>query len=322
MYRFFYGLDRDNSVDVTDAVYTKWCFRNLNGERVIHIPCSDYVRADMLGDPFFGYLKRVYIYDMVSRTSIRCVEHDEECVFTVQSLTPDNDQSTLFLDQHSADTLLTGYHTSLRCDYGSFDDEYNEQRMSVRFVSPDARVLEIGGHIGRNSLVMASILKNSSNLVVLEPDPSIAKKLRHNRDLNLFSFHVEECALSRHRLIQEEKRGTACRTLVCDEHSPVPDGFHEVKTCLWSDMKKKYPHGFDTLVYDCEGAFLHILADFPDILDSFTMILQENDFESMDDKLMIDTMYRDRGFVKIFVEEGGWPWSACRHCFFEVWRRL
>ena len=41
--------------------------------------------------------------------------------------------------------------------------------MVVRYLKGNERVLEIGGNIGRNSLVISSILgKNSENLVVLE----------------------------------------------------------------------------------------------------------------------------------------------------------
>ena len=68
---------------------------------------------------------------------------------------------------------------------------------------PDDKVLEIGGNIGRNSLIIASILKHDTNFVTLECDKNIATQLKENRDLNHFKFHIENSALSKRNLIQK-----------------------------------------------------------------------------------------------------------------------
>ena len=76
-------------------------------------------------------------------------------------------------------------------------EELAEQKMVVRYLSGQEKVLEIGGNIGRNSLVIASILENSNNLVTLESDVNISKALSQNRDLNNMKFHIESSALSK-----------------------------------------------------------------------------------------------------------------------------
>ena len=61
------------------------------------------------------------------------------------------------------------------------NEEYPEQVMSVLFFEPDDKVLELGSNIGRNTLVISSLLKDSSNLVTLETDS--VKELEYNKKL-------------------------------------------------------------------------------------------------------------------------------------------
>lgn len=60
--------------------------------------------------------------------------------------------------------------------------------MSALFIDKDDVVLELGGNIGRNSLVIASLLEKSENLVVVESDPAFVELLGINRNLNNFDF--------------------------------------------------------------------------------------------------------------------------------------
>ena len=67
---------------------------------------------------------------------------------------------------------------------GDFKLEYDEQLMSIKFIKPKARVLEIGANIGRNTLVISSLLESSENLITLETDPISADFLTKNSDKN------------------------------------------------------------------------------------------------------------------------------------------
>lgn len=62
--------------------------------------------------------------------------------------------------------------------------------MVVRYLTGNEKVLEIGGNIGRNSLVIASILKENS-LVTLETVDTFASQLTENKELNHLSFYIE-----------------------------------------------------------------------------------------------------------------------------------
>ena len=75
-------------------------------------------------------------------------------------------------------------HEKLKLSGGNFNKEMPEQIMSVMYLKGHEKVLELGGNIGRNSLIIASLLNDSSNLVTLESDEHIAKRLNKNRKIN------------------------------------------------------------------------------------------------------------------------------------------
>jgi FkbM family methyltransferase len=156
-------------------------------------------------------------------------------------------------------------HNTLRIDHGSLNEEVPEQLMVVKYLTGTEKVLEIGGNIGRNSLVINSILKDNKNLVVLESDSSIADQLLENRNLNNFNFHIENSALSNRKLIQ-----IGWDTIVSEE---LLEGYKLVNTIKYDELLSKYNIHFDTLVIDCEGAFYYILMDTPEILANINLII-------------------------------------------------
>jgi FkbM family methyltransferase len=206
---------------------------------------------------------------------------------------------------------IKNIHSTLKIKYGSFNEELPEQRMAVRYLRGDERVLEIGGNIGRNSLIIASILKNRQNLVTLESDVKIAAQLTENRNLNNLNFHIESSALSTRKLIQK-----GWDTIPSDT---LKNGYTWVNTISLEQLKQKYSIEFDTLILDCEGAFYYILMDMPEILDNVNLIIMENDYLDISKKVYIDQTLKEKGFYVDYAEAGGW--GPCASNFFEVWKR-
>ncbi len=211
----------------------------------------------------------------------------------------------------SLDTKLQEMHFSLFFKHGYINDEIPEQKMALRFINPADTVLEIGGNVGRNSMIVASLLQNQENMVVLECDPQIARQLQDNRDANNMKFHIEASALSLRRLWQK-----GWDTTVSDE--PVED-HTEVNIISLQQLNDKYKKTFNTLVLDCEGAFYYILQDFPDILTGVTKILMENDYHILEHKTFVDQILTKNGFQVVYVEAGGW--GPCQPRFFETWMK-
>ena len=183
--------------------------------------------------------------------------------------------------------------------------------MAVMYLNGNEKVLEIGGNIGRNSLTIASILQDETNLVVLESDDDIANQLQENRDINNLHFHIENAALSNRKLIQR-KWDTKPSEILEDEHKWV-------NTITLEELKNKYKIEFDTLIMDCEGAFYYILMDMPEILNNINLILMENDYYEISHKNYIDDVLRENNFNLEYSEGGGW--GPCISNFFEVWKR-
>ena len=95
---------------------------------------------------------------------------------------------------------LLDIHKKLKIKGGSLMEELPEQLMAIKYLTGNEKVLEIGGNIGRNSLVIGTILNNDENLVVLESNKYIVPNLNHNKNINNMNFHVEGSALSKRKL--------------------------------------------------------------------------------------------------------------------------
>ncbi len=204
-------------------------------------------------------------------------------------------------------------HSRFSLLHGSFNDEYPEQVMSAMFISPDDKVLEIGGNIGRNSCVIASLLNDPKNLVVTESDPGAASILIANRNRNGLFFHVEDSAISQVPLMQG--RGiTSFQAIV------LPSGYFQVKTILYTELKEKYKISFNVLVADCEGALYHLFQDDESILDDVSMLILENDYTDKACYEDVRTKFITHGFHLVYNKSGGWP--PCFNEFYQVWKKF
>jgi FkbM family methyltransferase len=202
--------------------------------------------------------------------------------------------------------------SNLKIKHGSFDQEVPEQFMSVLALTGNEKVLELGGNIGRNSLIIASILNNPENLLTLESDTNICSQLRENRDLNCLNFHIENAALSNRKLIQKGWNTIPSNILL--------DGYNWINTITFKELKEKYKIEFDTLVLDCEGAFYYILVDMPEILDNINLIIVENDYTDPSHKLYVDNILKNNSFTLVYYENVGYVPSYCNP-FYEIWKK-
>ena len=295
----FYGSS-DIMIDVTSI-----CFSELLVDGIITIPNGDCKRADYFTDPLDGTLKSVFIKKDGIMT-----EYNHYQIIKIN--TEDNSINISLDPSCQIDQKINEIHSSLQLRHGYFDGELPEQKMAVRYLTGKEKVLEIGGNIGRNSLVISYILENSSNLVALESDLEISQQLIENRDINNLNFHIESSALSNRKLIQK-----GWDTMPSDE---LLDGYKWVNTITLDELRNKYNIAFDTLVLDCEGAFYYILMDMPEILDGINLIIMENDYYDINKKIYVDEVLNKNNFVVDYREAGGW--GPCCDRFFEVWKRI
>jgi len=182
--------------------------------------------------------------------------------------------------------------------------------MAVKYLTGNEKVLELGSNIGRNSLIIGSIVKNN-NFVSLEPDYNIFKILEDNRNINNLSFHIENLALSKQKLIQ---RGWETKP-----SDILEEGYKWVNIINFDELQNKYKIDFDTLILDCEGAFYFILKESPEILNNIKLIIMENDYIDINHKKYINSILKQYNFFNVYTEGGGW--GCCANNFYEVWKK-
>jgi FkbM family methyltransferase len=298
--KILYGISIYNSIDVTNI-----CLSQLTKNNIIRIPNGDHNRANIFTDPLPGIIKKIFILndDNIREYDISLIVHINITGTTIETI-----NITQITQQ------IENIHSKLNIKYGKMSDELPEQKMSVRYLKGNEKVLEIGGNIGRNSLVIASILQDPTNLVTLECDINVANRLIENRDMNNFNFYVEKSALSNRSLIQKGWETIPSDTLI--------DGSTWVDTITFNNLKMKYNIEFDTLVLDCEGAFYYILMDMPEILNNIKLIIMENDYGDISKKEYVDEILIKNNFYIDYQESGGWgPGCPCINNFFEVWKK-
>jgi FkbM family methyltransferase len=293
--KIFYGVI-NNKIDITQV-----CIDKLKHNNIIEIPCGDNNRAIYFTDPLSGIHKKIFI-----EMNENITEYDEYMQIKINTI--NNTITTINNNDITDKTLLL--QSKLKIKYGTFNEELSEQKMVVRYLTGNEKVLEIGGNIGRNSLIIASII-NNNNFVTLECDEDTSKQLTENRDLNNFNFNIENSALSNRKLIQNK--------WVTQPSEILLDGFHFVNTITLKELNTKYNIEFDTLVLDCEGAFYYILLDMPELLNNINLIIMENDYTDIFNKLIVDDTLIKHNFYRDYVEGGGW--GHCRNNFYEVWKK-
>jgi len=305
-----YGI-KDNTIDVTNI-----CIERLTKNNIITIPYGDVNRSQYFTDPLYGVNKLIFIesngiineYNEFIQIEINIINNTINIINNTINII-NNTINTI--NENDITDKLKNIHSKLKINYGSLNDELPEQKMVVRYLKGYEKVLEIGGNIGRNSLVIASILENNNNFVTLESDINISKQLTNNRDLNNMLFHIESSALSNRKLIQKGWDTIPSEIL-------HPD-YKWVNTITLDKLKTKYNIEFDTLVLDCEGAFYYILMDMPEILNNINLIIMENDYWDISKKNYIDEILINNNFSVHYKEFGGW--GPCYNNFFEVWKK-
>lgn len=307
VFEYYMKIEYGISGQTIDVTHT--CYQKLKRGNYIIIPNNDCVRGSYFTDPHPGIEKSIFI--TVHGDTI--IYHQYYTIYIdIHTHLVSVDEPAFIKEREAvAHATLDRLHRTLRLTQGPFDGEVPEQLMSIRYLKGKETVLEIGGNIGRNSLVIASLLTNPSHLVVLESDATIAKQLEANRDINQLPFQIEASALSKRKLIQQNWDTIPSEVVL--------DGYHEVKTITYADLVAKYNMKFDTLVLDCEGAFYYILMDMPEILEHINTIIMENDYHTIEPKQFVDRVLTEHGFVIDYSEAGGW--GPCYSRFFEVWKK-
>ena len=276
-----YGI-KTNCIDITSV-----CFEQLYSNGVITIPAKNENCDAIFGDPIFGIKKKIFKTD------------DDDTI-----LEEFDDLHPIKVYVQEISNIIDQIYNSMTINYGKMETEKKMHIVCANNLLGNEKILEIGGNIGRTSLLIAYILNkynvdnnlnNQLNLVTMECDINIANKLEENRNNNNFNFYIEKSALSNKE--------------ICETNN----------TITYDQLKNKYSINFDTLIIDCDGTFYNILYDIPEILDGIKLIIMKNDYDTLNKKIYIDNKLLQYNFETIFSQRGGW--GACCNNFYEVWKK-
>lgn len=303
--KIYYGTPL-KYIDITERVFSL-CVQNKN---LAIIKSGNNFCDVTFGDPLPGIVKHIVIEEDTGEYRFLNLQND------IHINIPEKYQNIIIENEQIKDELkLKQVHEKLKIVGGDFKLEYDEQLMSIKFIKPKARVLEIGANIGRNTLVISSLLESSENLITLETDPISADFLTKNRDINNFNFHIFNAALSKKPLYQKNW------TCIPSETPITENGYSKVNIINYNDILKIFGKP-DTLVADCEGALYYIFQDFPEILDHVNLVILENDFITIEQKLFANKCMTDRGFKCIYSKRiDGWHVCPCKEFFYEAWSK-
>ena len=313
--KVFYGVEKAY-MDVTNRALMYNFMFNKTQKGKLCLPTHDGERNNVFNDHLEGILKHIII-------EYKHQNHRFDSGQTIEfNLDPTDvseleNESVKILSQANPEDKLLMIHRNVRFMYGRINDELPEQVMASTFIQPDNVVLELGANVGRNTIVISCLLRDSQQLVTLETDKNTCKQLGNNRDLNELEFNIENSALSTRFLLQKEN---SWDTEVRDTDE-VPQGYNRVNTITFTDLKRKYNRVFDTLVADCEGSLYYIFQDFPDILEKdINTIIMENDYHNASHKIAVNEFLTKNGFTCVYRKAGGW--GPCYGCFFETLKRV
>lgn len=302
-----YGVE-NNYCDVTILALNYSVDNNI-----LSLPSGDINRAELFGDPLPGILKHIRIF----KNNQYIIYPDYELIYIDISDIDINKYKfipnlRLWFDADiiNPTVKLELIHKNLKF-IGNIHDEYPEQLMSVIYIERNDRVLELGSNIGRNTLVIATLLNNQDNLITLESDSTTCETLRKNMQINGYNFNIENSALSYRKLIQ-----SGWDTIPNEE---LLLGYKPVKSITFEELENKYDIKFNTIVADCEGALYYILIDNPSILNNITKIIMENDYKDIGHKSVVDDIIRSKGLRRSYFAPG--PWGPCKDNFYEVWQK-
>lgn len=297
--QIFYGLN-NNKIDITN-----YCYTHLFHNDYIVIVNSDIRRAQYFGDPLPYIVKKIYINHKGVET-----EYDNTETIYINAKTYE-----ITVDKYlKGKPELEEIHQNIEFRHGSLNDEYNEQLMVLNNLKGNEKILEIGGNIGRVSMVVSKLLQDDSHYVILESDEKSATQLMDNKILNNCNFNVLPFALSKRKLIQ---RGWT--TVASDKVYP---GYTQVNTITLEKLNDTFNIEFDTLILDCEGAFYYILMDYPEILKNIKLIIVENDYTDIEHYKYVENVLRKNGFHETFAELGGYGYEPCYTHFYQVWKHF
>ena len=199
------------------------------------------------------------------------------------------------LERLTTEENIQDVHNKLKLKHGDFNDELPEQKMILKHITGESKVIEFGPNIGRSSLIINYKLKDKTQHLCIESSKDSCDKLTENRDLNNMKFQIFNGAISNIPLYQQEQAKQSAWIV-----SPIyNEGSHKVNVDSLNNILEIYNIKFNTIVADCEGCIVSILKENEHILKQIKLIILEHDFNSKQDLILYNNLMKKYNFKLI-----------------------
>lgn len=194
-----------------------------------------------------------------------------------------NDRRNTGLVFQATDDFKSTISLNIPYTIGFFDEHLNkintdtyettEQWIAETFIPEDAIVLELGGRYGVVSCKINKRLKNKTNHLVVEPDPTVFSYMARNIVRNGAHCKMFNGIISKApQYFQQAGIGSRTRCQPCSSESVL------VEHRTLNEIIENFGLQFDTLVADCEGCLETFFDENLDYIKNFKLITFEEDY--------------------------------------------
>jgi FkbM family methyltransferase len=173
--------------------------------------------------------------------------------------------------------------------------EFAEQLLVYQYLPQNANVLEFGGRSGEVSRAIQLVVNDTNKHIVIEPDHNYASKLKE-MGFNTFSGVVALNETFYDGYVTDHGCEGRKKKFDVDKCISIP-------TITFDELQIQYDIVIDTLIIDCEGAFVQILKDFPNILDNINCLIIEYDMPP-DICANLINLFKSKGFHSVATIKG------------------
>lgn len=164
---------------------------------------------------------------------------------------------------------LTDFKFRSRFLFNTYEKE--EAIYLSKYLSPEAKVIELGGCLGFVSCLTNKILNDKSKHIVLEANPNLVPWIQKNKEINNCMFSIENVVISNEREIPFYIHDL----IVGGSLKRKTEKKVNIKGITFDALHEKYNTIFDTLLMDIEGGELELFRNHKNAISNFKTIFFE-----------------------------------------------
>ena len=191
-----------------------------------------------------------------------------------------------------------------------------EQLFLQQYIKPTDSVLQLGANIGTSCILVDKLIDNKKMNVCLEPIKEVYDVLVKNKEYNDCGFIPVLGLLSSEKSVKMNKHAKDLNGSFVSK-----DGELDVTSYTLSELESMINSKFSVLFMDCEGCFIQVLNDFPEILKDLRMIIIEKDRLHELDYSECDEKLTDSGFKIIESWNRKANFKITSQIAYEVWEK-